>query len=154
MVFCSSRFYTDCMSKMFPSVDPSCDRCTLGPASLAHMFWNCPYIITYWNTIFQTLSKILKKQIKPDPVLALFGVRPVAVQLSDTQDRMIRFVTLMARRLILLCWKQKKKPSHLALVKDILGHLKLEKIKYSLKGKSNVFYSTWQSFINYFNTDI
>lgn len=142
------------LSKMFPSISPSCDRCSQGPASLAHMFWNCPHITTYWNTIFQTLSKILKKQLKPEPIWALFGVKPVNVQLSDTQNSMVGFVTLLARRLILLCWKQKMPPAHSALMKDIMGHLKLEKIKYLLRGKSEIFYSMWQTFIDYFGENV
>lgn len=71
-------------SKLFPSSSPSCDRCTQGPASLAHMFWNCPHVTTYWDTIFQTLSKILKKQLKPERIWALFGVRPANFRTPKT----------------------------------------------------------------------
>lgn len=137
------------MLKMVSSVGPSCDRCTRGLASLAHMFWNCPNIATYWNTVFQTLSKFLKYQLKPEPILPLSGVGSVDVQLSDTQTRMFCFVTLMARRLILLCWKQKTPPSHWTLIKDIMGHLGGNLI--CIKGKSGhvlpnltVYYKAFQ----------
>ncbi len=90
------------LSKMFPSVNPSCDRCKQELALLAQMFWNCPRIIIYWNKIFQTLSEILQKQLKLDPVLAMFGVKLAAVELSNNQNNTICFVALLAQKLILL----------------------------------------------------
>lgn len=139
------------LSKMFSSVDPSCDRCKQGPASLAHMFWNCPHIITYWDKVFINLSKILKKTLKPDPILALFGVNPVTVELSNNQKNMTRFILLLARRLILLNWKSTVAPSLSVLMKEVMKHLQLEKIKFLLRGKLDTFDLTWQPFINHFN---
>ena len=48
------------LSKMFPGVDSTCDRCKVSPASLAHSFWHCPKLSTYWNSIFGTLSDVSK----------------------------------------------------------------------------------------------
>lgn len=64
--------------------------------------------------------------LKPDPVAALFGVRPFVVELSDTESTVLRFVALLAQRLILLNWKQKK--TLWMLVQDIMKHLKLENL--------------------------
>lgn len=100
---------------MFPSISPSCDRCSQGPASLAHMFWNCPHITTYWNTTFQTLSKILKKQLKPDPIWALFGVKPVNVQLSDTKKQHGLFCDLVSTEIDSLVLETKNAPCSLSL---------------------------------------
>lgn len=118
------------LSKMFPTVNPLCDRCGQAPASLAHMFWTCPSITTYWVKIFQSLSEILQENIKPDPVLALFGVGSAAMELilSNNQKNVICFVTLLARRIILLNWKQKNPPAFQTLMNDIMKHLQLEKM--------------------------
>lgn len=73
------------LSKMFPTVDPLCDRCGQAPASIAHMLWNCPRLCYYWVNIFKTLSEALKIRHKPDPVWALFGVKVATTVLSNTQ---------------------------------------------------------------------
>ncbi len=52
--------------------------------------------------MFHSLSVISQKQIAPDPVLALFGVKTIMLKLSNNQYNMVHFVTLLARRLILL----------------------------------------------------
>ncbi len=108
------------LSKMFPSVDSTSDRCGQSGASLAHMFWKCPKIITYWSTIFQIMSDIIRRPLDPDPVLALFGVKDDNITISKSQYSVITFVMLLARRLILLNWKQKKKTDSFHL--DKRGH--------------------------------
>ncbi len=141
------------LSKMFPSVDSTCDRCGQSGASLAHMFWMCPKIITYWSTIFQIMSDIIKRPLDPDPVLALFGVKDDNITISKSQYSVITFVMLLARRLILLNWKQKIPPTHFTWIKDVMQYLQLERIRFSIKDKAYKFYDTWGCFIDYFETD-
>ena len=65
-------------------------------------------------------------------------MKPITVQLSTNQNNITQFVTLLARGLILLNWKQKKPPTHAALLNDVMQHLELEKIKYLLREKEHV----------------
>ncbi len=91
------------LSKMFPDIDSTCDRCKLSPTSLAHSFWLCPNLSTYWSSIFQTLSDIFKLTIQPDPLIAIFGIAGKENKnLSRTKLRITKLVALLARRLILL----------------------------------------------------
>lgn len=61
---------------------------------------------TYDNKLF---AKFYRNHSNLIHSLLLFGVRPVAVELLDTQSTVLHFVTLLAQRLILLLsWKQKK----------------------------------------------
>lgn len=84
------------LSKMFPDIDSTCDRCGLSPASLAHPFWHCANLYTYWSSIF-------KMVIQPDHVIAIFGVvGEDNNNLSGSKLKIIQFVTLLAGRLILL----------------------------------------------------
>ncbi|CAI5697409.1 unnamed protein product [Oreochromis niloticus] len=138
------------VSRMFPGADSRCDRCGQNSASLSHMFWTCPNIAIYWCKIFKTLSDIFKKQLPPDPVMALFGVATVKY-LNNKQVCVLSFITLLARRLILLNWKNKAPPTHSALLRDTMYHLQLEKIKFSLRDNVKQFYQIWQPFIDYFN---
>lgn len=138
------------LSKMYKNVDPTCNRCGQEPASLAHMFWKCPNITSYWVKVFQSLSDIINKPLDPDPASALLGIHITDPSLSNNQHRIITFVTLLARRLILLNWKQQKPPTLSTLMKEIMEHLQLEKLRFLLKGKTSKFYKIWQPFLEYF----
>lgn len=59
--------------------------------------------------------------------MAKFRVKAFNIEVSNNQYNLISLVTLLARTLILLNWKQRNPPTHLALVRDVMGHLKLEK---------------------------
>lgn len=139
------------LSRMFPGVDASCDRCGYTPASLSHTFWSCPHIRLYWSKIIGTLSDIFKVRLPTDPMMSLFGVAPNALNLDCSKMSVLCFVMLLARRLILLNWKNKTPPTYQNLMRDIMYHLQLEKIKYSLRQKEHLFYSIWQPFIDYYN---
>lgn len=118
------------LSKRFSSVDPICDRCRQTPASLGHMFWNCPNIHNYWISVFQLLSKVLEKPLDPDPILAIFGASSDIVELSKNQCIVLGVITLLAHRLILLNWKQKNPPHCSVLIKDIMHHLSLKRLDF------------------------
>ena len=139
------------LCRMYPNINPACDRCGQSPASLAHMFWHCPRIVIYWQKIFQSFSDIMGRVVDPSPLTAIFGVKEPGLVLSSCQYTMITFISLLARRLILLNWKQARPPAHSALLKDVMQHLQLEKIKFSLRGCEDKFHQIWNPFIDYFN---
>lgn len=60
---------------------------------------------------------------------------------------MIAFSTLLARRLILIKWKDKFPPAFNHWVKDLMNHLVLEKIRYSVQGCASKFDIIWQPVI-------
>lgn len=137
------------LSKIFPNIDPSCERCHQADASLIHMFWECSKLLIYWTNIFDTISKVYKRNIEPDPVIALFGATRQIPSLSSGQKSFIAFVTLLARRLILLKWKSAIPPTHTQWIKDVLYFSKLEKIRFSLKESQQKFSKIWAPFTNY-----
>ncbi len=138
------------LSKMFPDIDSTCDRCKLSPASFAHSFWLCPNLPTYWSSIFQTLPDIFKMTIRPDPLIAIFGVAGEENKnLSGTKLRIIEVVTLLARRLILLHWKNPHPPSRTQWLREVMQHLKLEKLRYTLNGSSDKFVRICSPFMAY-----
>ena len=133
--------------KMYPDSDPLCDRCKTLPATLAHMFWSCPKLSQYWTSIFKTLSDCFGHVLDPDPVLAIFGVAGENSPLRGSNKVVARFTTLLARRLILLNWKQANPPSHTMWRRDAMQHLALEKLRFTLRGSEESFHRTWRSFI-------
>ena len=62
------------LSKIFPGVDPICDRCKQAPATLYHTFWSCSRLTAFWSSIFEVYSAISGLAVDPCPFIGLFGV--------------------------------------------------------------------------------
>ena len=92
---------------------------------------------------------IVGERIEPNPWSALFGVVPSLPSLSTVKKDLLAFVTLLARRLILLHWKSADSPTHTRWIRDILHFLKLEKLRLSLQGLSDKFNRIWGSFFQF-----
>lgn len=137
------------LAKFVPDMDPICDRCRQDQATLAHAFWFCPKLNTFWQSIFKTFSDVLEVPIEPSAFIAIFGVVSQETHLSRNGKNMIAFASLLARRLILLKWKEKFPPTFKAWVNDIMHHLTLEKIRYSTRGCTLKFDTIWQPFLTY-----
>ena len=101
------------------------------------------------SSIFDTMSGFLGGPISPCPLVVLFGVLPDHLGLTRAQSNSVAFLTLLARRLILIKWKDCKPPTFTHWVKDVLYFLKLEKIRYSLKGSAKNYNKTWGPFLDY-----
>lgn len=75
--------------------------------------------------------------IYPCSFMAIFGTYPDHLKLSKAQTDWIAFVNFSARCLILLKWKDPHPSTLMHWSKYVLFFLKLEKIKYSLRGCVN-----------------
>ena len=140
------------LSRIYSEISPNCDKCKGGIASLIHMFWFCPALQNYWKDVFSTLSSILNYDLKPNPLIALFGTsNEVELYLNPTKRRTLSFAVLLARRAILLKWKGDDPPSHAQWLRDIMSCLDLEKIHYSVLNIDIKFQRVWGPFLDYFN---
>ncbi len=102
---------------------------------------------TYWSSIFQTLSDIFKMTIHPDLLIAIFGVAGEENNnLSGTKLRIIKFVTLLAQKLILLHWKNAHTLSWTPWLREVMQHLRLEKLRFTLSGSSDKYVRIWNPF--------
>lgn len=142
------------LSKRFPGTDPTCDRCKITSGSYFHTFWSCSKLITFWTHIFKILSGTFRLPLDPCPMMALFGVSPDPCPLNKYQRDFLAFCTLLARRQILLNWKNKLPPSYSMWIKDILYFMKMEKIRHTLNGRTARFYEIWQPFLIYVKEEL
>ena len=136
------------LSKMYPSISDTCNRCNMSPADMTHMFWSCPLIQEYWSTIFKHLSVALNLVLTPSATMAIFGVLPDHLS-RNAMVGSITFATLLARRQILLEWKSSSAPKPSLWLKDLMSFINLEKVKLNLKGFPQTFDHTWGPIINY-----
>lgn len=98
--------------KFIQTLTPICDHCRQAPATLAHMFWFCPTLHGYWTDIFETMSEVVETIIEPVAITALFGTLSFPVHCPRYKADFVAFVTLLARRQILLHWKSSVPPTH------------------------------------------
>ena len=70
--------------------------------------------------------------------------------MSNKLKNVVAFATLLARRRILLEWKSEHSPKASAWMSDLMLFLKLEKIKYTVRGSTQKFHITWDPLILYF----
>lgn len=108
------------LSKHFQHTDPTCDRCKFTPASHAHMFWSCIKLRSFWSTVFETVYGFLGKSISPCLLIAIFGITPISYNLKKIQSDCIAFIMLLAKRLILLKWKDQRPPTPKQWICDVL----------------------------------
>lgn len=139
------------LARIYPSVSDVCNRCGQSPANHTHMFWACPKLSGFWGDIFKLLSQAYNQAIHPNPLSAIFGI-PLDPDLSRSLKQVLAFSTLLARRLILLRWKHSVPPSHDQWVREVLYNLKLEKLRFSLKGSTSKFMETWRPFLSWAET--
>ncbi len=116
-----------------------------------HMFWACPRLTDFWSNTFKTLTQALNTTITPNVLTALFGL-PLDQNLPVTIKHVIAFATLLARCIILQKWKHTSPLTHDRWIKEILECIKLEKLRYSLKGSLATFCKTWILLLNYINS--
>lgn len=149
-IFHRLHYSKEKLSKLYPDkIDGKCNRCSQTPCNLTHMFWSCPKLIKFWQLFFKTISDVLNINITPTPHIAIFGKPPDELRTTNIQNNVIAFASLTARKRILLLWKSPQSPSIKVWLHDILSLLKLEKIKFSLRGSSNRFYTHWRPLLNY-----
>lgn len=60
--------------QFYPDLDPTCQRCNQGAATIFNSFWVCPRMGQFWAKVFETLSYVYNKPKDPEPTLAIFGV--------------------------------------------------------------------------------
>lgn len=91
---------------MYPDV-------SLDTYSLIHMYWSCPSLGKYWREVLYTLSIALNFNLAPDPLIALSGITGKEdSHLTPNKRRSLSFAFLLARRAVLLRWKDAVPPTH------------------------------------------
>ena len=93
------------LARIYPDTDSTCLRCLSAPATLSHMFFSCHSIAPFWSSFFNTVSQMCGQVIAPNPLTAIFGTAPEDLTLSNSESQAISFASLLARRCILLKWK-------------------------------------------------
>ena len=88
----------------------------------------------------------------PSAKAAVFGILSGdEARLPAYVQRVVAFTSLLARRLILIKWKDATPPSHNQWIIAVMQNIKVEKIGNTLSGITGRFHKTWDPFINFVN---
>ena len=138
------------LSKIYNITD-MCIRCGNSPADHLHTFVLCPSLAGFWAGRFEMINGAYRTGYPMDPCIALFGVsvRPLT---PSHINGVFAFSTLLARRLILLQWKSKEPPTLKRWTAEVLTHVKLEKLRYSLRGSLEKFNLMWLPLLEFFSS--
>ena len=135
------------LASIYPDVVPTCDKCGDNDADLFHQYWLCPQLQTFWENVFKTLSDVLQRDLVLDPSVALLGTAGgTDLPLLSAESRMVDFSLLIARRAVLLRWKDAAPPTIRQWLSDIMSCLKLEMLRFSIAGSEEKIYRTWRSY--------
>ena len=130
------------LAHIYPNVSDSCIRCSHSPADHVHTFILCSKLASFWKGVFDTIGMAYKTTIPLDPLLAIFGVSPAPLH-PICLNRVFSFSTLLARKIILLKWKDPIAPTLLSWKYELVASIKLEKLRHSLRDSQISFESTW-----------
>ncbi|KAF3835725.1 hypothetical protein F7725_028283 [Dissostichus mawsoni] len=125
---------------------------SLSPANHTHVFFSSPKLGSFWSSFYDTLSKAFNKPVVPSPSISIVGVPEEFSSFTNKESNVIYFASLVARRRILLQWKDQKPPSSQSWLKDLMCFLYLEKIKYIIRGCSDKFSKTWDAILSFLNS--
>lgn len=125
------------LSRIYQGADPTCPRYKQLPAYIYHM--SCTQV-----EIFQTFSAIYNKIIE----------RGGSVGLITNQRTAIAFSSSLARSLSLFNWIKVTPPAHKWWVEEVMAHLKLELLRFTLQGNTKRIYKVCQPFIFEFECEI
>ena len=137
------------LHKIYPEVSPICDKCQSSVATLLHSFVLCPKIQSFWVGVCGAMSEIMDTRIKPEPLLIILGISDDSRNLNTTQQRFLSYCLITAKKLILTLWKSATVPTFKMWLEDLTNTLHLERIRYALKDRLQLFNKTWKPLILY-----
>ena len=131
---------------IFPDISPLCDKCESTEADLLHSFAMCTRLHDFWVDNYSLFSKIFKVQMRPEPVLIILGISDVSRSSRVTQQLLLSYGLITAKKLILMCCKGKEVPTLKRLLMELTDTLYLEKIRYS---ETEQFEKIWRPLLSF-----
>ncbi len=87
--------------------------------------------------------------MQPEPVLIILGISDVLRSLRVTQQLLLSYGLITAKKLILMCWKGKEVPTLKRWLTELTDTLHLERIRYSIKDRTEQFEKIWRLLLSF-----
>lgn len=133
--------------RMFPSANPLCFRGCEMVGSMAHVWWECPRLRSFWKKVFNLIFKVTGLQVPRTPEVALLNA--CIPKTSKLSWILIHFIFLGATGTLAKAWKQPR-VSFLAVickVSWIMIQEKLSSILLDTKDRFELVWEPWARFV-------
>lgn len=137
------------LHRIFPEVSPLCDKCSLEEGNLLHSYALCTKLQGFWTYIFTWMSKILAVKINP----IIFGSSKDINKLRPPQRQFVAYGLLIAKKLVLLFWKDKETPTLKMWITNLMDTLHLERIRFAINNKLEDFNKIWHPLVSHLAGD-
>lgn len=130
------------MHRIYPSISASCWRCNSASADFTHIFWNCPYIESFWVEVTKFILTVTTVPVPLSIEVCLLGlVEPLAPRRA--LRTLLGLLLYYARKSIVLRWKASSAPSLNFWKKLVNAALPLYKATYLSRGCGKKFHKIW-----------
>lgn len=99
------------------------------------------------------MSKILAVKINPDPISIIFGSSKDIKKLMPPQRQFVAYGLLIAKKLVLLFWKDKETPKLKMWITNLMDALHLERIRFAFNNKLEDFNKIWHPLVSHLAGD-
>ena len=142
------------MYKMGFSNSDTCTQCTQNTAdTYFHALWLCTPVNQFWATITQKLSSILDCEIPHSPNVCLISDLTLKA-IADIHSQPTLAAIAIAKKTILVHWKDKKALNIIHWLNLLTEHISLEKISATRKKQLDSFKEKWSPFIKALNINL
>ncbi|XP_051807419.1 uncharacterized protein LOC127534961 isoform X1 [Acanthochromis polyacanthus] len=142
------------MNKMGFSDSDICLQCSQNTAdAYFHALWLCTPVKNFWTNVSEKLSAILNCRIPLSPSLCLLGDL-TTTDLPRKQSQSLLVVLAIAKKTILVNWKNKQSLNINLWLNLLINHISMEKISASNKNQLLNFIQTWSLYVNYLNLNL
>ncbi len=116
--------------------------------SYIHAFWLCTHTLSFWLAIAKRLSLILDLSIPMKLSFCLLGDLS-DITVKPSQKKFILISLMIAKKAILLHWKNCTKVSITQWIYMLPNHSNMEQLTSTIKDKTEQYNQIWLPFINF-----
>lgn len=135
-----------------PTTSDTCWRCGADVGNFLHIWWECPPLYVFWETVIKCTKLITDSKIEFNAATCLINVNELSI--SRYKKSLSRHLLLAAKTLIPLHWKT----THIPNIKDWLERInyiyKMEEIAAMKKENSTNFNHTWQPWLLFVHSSV
>lgn len=129
------------LSKLYNTHSPLCWRNCDQVGTIAHIFWSCIGLSSFWGKIFEILSTTTGILLQPNPALALLSLG--IDNIPPHMRTVVTHILIAARSVIARHWKQSDIPSHLEVIRKINTQYSLVKAYAFSTCRGAQFHRNW-----------
>lgn len=130
------------LHQIYPDRSPNCPRCQSPDSTYMHMFWTCPRIVQFWETIFESIDIRLQLTLPILPELALLGIHEDD-QRPKYMKTLISLLLFYAKKEVLKKWASPSPPKVETWDSTINAILPLYEMTYTSRGCPQKFDRIW-----------